>query len=147
MPYIKHHKYKYNGYLPIWVGVELFTFGNIKYFYSMLNTNVKKMISKEYDLNDYIFYDWLEKLRRFRNMVAHNQRLYGVSISIPKSSKKIKLRSGKIFDYILISKNFFKDNENWNGYVLNEMEKIIKEHNIEIDKLGFTYDWKMLLKK
>ena len=149
LPYVKHNMKTY-GILPTWVAIELFTLGNIEKFFSMLDTNTKKKIEDIIGFPKNKIQNWIENLRIFRNMVAHNQRLYNFSIlSIPKKAKEYNKQTGKIFDYVIVMKYLFLDNEDWNTYVLPRLEYIFDDFkdNIDLKCIGFPDDWKNILTK
>ena len=149
LPYVKHNMKTY-GILPTWVAIELFTLGNIEKFFSMLDTNTKKKIESIIGFPKNKIQNWIENLRIFRNMVAHNQRLYNFSIlSMPKKAKEYNKQTGKIFDYVIVMKYLFLDNEDWNTYVLPRFEYIFDDFkdNIDLKCIGFPDDWKNILTK
>ena len=149
LPYVKHNMKTY-GILPTWVAIELFTLGNIEKFFSMLDTNTKKKIEDIIGFPKNKIQNWIENLRIFRNMVAHNQRLYNFSIlSMPKKAKEYNKQTGKIFDYVIVMKYLFLDNEDWNTYVLPRFEYIFDDFKDDVDLkcIGFTDDWKNILTK
>ena len=149
LPYVKHNMKTYE-ILPTWVAIELFTLGNIEKFFSMLDTNTKKKIEDIIGFPKNKIQNWIENLRIFRNMVAHNQRLYNFSIlSIPKKAKEYNKQTGKIFDYVIVMKYLFLDNEDWNTYVLPRLEYIFDDFkdNIDLKCIGFPDDWKNILTK
>ena len=149
LPYVKHNMKTY-GILPTWVAIELFTLGNIEKFFSMLDTNTKKKIEDIIGFPKNKIQNWIENLRIFRNMVAHNQRLYNFSIlSMPKKAKEYNKQTGKIFDYVIVMKYLFLDNEDWNTYVLPRLEYIFDDFkdNIDLKCIGFPDDWKNILTK
>ena len=149
LPYVKHNMKTY-GILPTWVAIELFTLGNIEKFFSMLDTNTKKKIESIIGFPKNKIQNWIENLRIFRNMVAHNQRLYNFSIlSMPKKAKEYNKQTGKIFDYVIVMKYLFLDNEDWNTYVLPRFEYIFDDFkdNIDLKCVGFPDDWKNILTK
>ena len=43
-PFVKHHMAKYEGHFPVWVAVELFTFGNLSSLYSIMVLEDRKEI-------------------------------------------------------------------------------------------------------
>lgn len=146
LDFVRHHNSVYKGYLPIWVAVELFTLGNLQYFYKLLNKKTKDMVVKSYGLKTYYFESWLDAIRKFRNSIAHNQRLYGLNIQHIKQSKKTPYHSGKVFDYILVCKNLFTEKGLWNNYILIEIEKLFKTYpQVKISMLGFPDNWLELL--
>ena len=149
LPYVKHNMKTYE-ILPTWVAIELFTLGNIEKFFSMLDTNTKKKIEDIICFPKNKIQNWIENLRIFRNMVAHNQRLYNFSIlSMPKKAKEYNKQTGKIFDYVIVMKYLFLDNEDWNTYVLPRLEYIFDDFkdNIDLKCIGFPDDWKNILTK
>ena len=149
LPYVKHNMKTY-GILPTWVAIELFTLGNIEKFFSMLDTNTKKKIESIIGFPKNKIQNWIENLRIFRNMVAHNQRLYNFSIlSMPKKAKEYNKQTGKIFDYVIVMKYLFLDNEDWNTYVLPRFEYIFDDFKDDVDLkcIGFPDDWKNILTK
>ncbi|WP_339002023.1 Abi family protein [Fusobacterium animalis] len=149
LPYVKHNLNTY-GILPTWVAIELFTLGNIEKFFSMLDVSTKKKIEDIMGFPKNKIENWIENLRIFRNMVAHNQRLYNFSIlSTPKKTKEYNKQTGKIFDYVIIMKYLFLDNEDWNTYVLPRFEHIFEvfKNDIDLKCIGFPIDWKTILTK
>ena len=149
LPYVKHNMKTY-GILPTWVAIELFTLGNIEKFFSMLDTGTKKKIEDIIGFPKNKIENWIENLRIFRNMVAHNQRLYNFSIlSMPKKAKEYNKQTGKIFDYVIVMKYLFLDNEDWNTYVLPRFEYIFDDFKDDVDLkcIGFPDDWKNILTK
>ena len=149
LPYVKHNMKTY-GILPTWVAIELFTLGNIEKFFSMLDTNTKKKIEDIIGFPKNKIQNWIENLRIFRNMVAHNQRLYNFSIlSMPKKAKEYNKQTGKIFDYVIVMKYLFLDAEDWNTYVLPRFEYIFDDFKEDVDLkcIGFPDDWKNILTK
>lgn len=85
--YIKH-QYENHHNIPLWVTVKAMTFGNISRMYSLCMQKVQMAVSKEFPTlypNDLI--SMLDVLSRFRNVCAHNERLYNFKLSkkaIPK---------------------------------------------------------------
>ncbi|BEO94489.1 hypothetical protein HMPREF0946_01969 [Fusobacterium vincentii 3_1_36A2] len=147
--YVKHNLNTY-GILPTWVAIELFTLGNIEKFFSMLDTSTKKKIEDIIGFPKNKIENWIENLRIFRNMVAHNQRLYNFSIlSTPKKTKEYNKQTGKIFDYVIVMKYLFLDDEDWNTYVLLRFEHIFEvfKNDIDLKCIGFPDDWKNILTK
>ncbi len=146
--FIKHHKINYSGYIPIWVVIEIFTLGNLEHFYSLLNNPTKKNIAKNYGYSIKQIENWIYSLRRFRNMLAHNGRLYNFIIdSTPVKEKGYKESSYKIFDYVLVVKYLSKNKIEWNS-LIEKLEKLFEEYEqkIELKCIGFPERWKEILK-
>lgn len=52
---MKHHIQKYRSQFPIWVAVNLFTLGNLKYLYKNIPIRDRKNISREFNLSPKTF--------------------------------------------------------------------------------------------
>lgn len=147
--FVKHNKDTY-GILPIWAAIELFTMGNLENFFKILNSECVKEIEKSLGFPKNKISSWIESLRIFRNMVAHNQRLYNFSISSsPIKAKEYKKSSGKIFDYVIVMKYMFKDVEDWNNYFIPRLEYVFEDFKniIDLECIGFPEDWRYILIK
>lgn len=75
-PYIEHHKRKYSN-VPLWCLVNALTFGTVSKFYEFSKTQIQSAVSREYDgINETQLKQFLEVLTDFRNVCAHNERLF-----------------------------------------------------------------------
>lgn len=67
-PVIKHHRTHYGGLFPIWVVIEFLSFNTLSKFYGNLQEKDKKIIARNiYNVNDYLFGQWLHVLSVLRN--------------------------------------------------------------------------------
>lgn len=149
LPFVKHNKEKY-GILPTWVAIELFTMGNVENFFKILNSATVKEIEKSIGFPKNKIANWIENIRIFRNMVAHNQRLYNFPImSTPIKAKEYKEQSGRIFDYVVVMKYLFLDKSDWNEYVIPRFEYIFEDfkEDVKLECIGFPKNWKDILLK
>lgn len=48
---MRHHNIKYGGQFPIWVAVELFTFGMLGSLFDLMRENDQRAVSREYNLS------------------------------------------------------------------------------------------------
>lgn len=135
--------------LPLWVLVKQLTFGNISYFYSSIEESLQKEIceeiaveyEKEYEKNIIVNEKNMEQILKFinniRNICAHNERLYNITVRINRnriprithSHIGFSFRS-KLFDVLIILKLFI---------TRKEFQILTKEINDEIGKLGLNY--------
>lgn len=75
-PYINHQRNTY-GNVPLWVLVNGITFGTLSKFYSFTTQDLKVKISKNFDkVNEKQLEQYLSVITKFRNVCAHNERLY-----------------------------------------------------------------------
>ncbi|MBR8700429.1 hypothetical protein IX317_000395 [Fusobacterium sp. DD29] len=149
LPFIQHHKQNYQGYYPTWVAIEVFTLGNLENFYSLLNTPTQKKIAKEYDCSKFQLANWIEAMRRFRNMLAHDTRLYNSKVIFtPAKKKENNITTNKIFDYVLVMKYLVLDKEEWDNKIIIDIRDVFNEFAsyIDIKCIGFPENWETILK-
>ncbi|ABK89597.1 Abi family protein [Francisella tularensis subsp. novicida] len=74
--FIKHHLDNYDG-IPIWVALEVCTFGNLSIMYSLLKPEYAEKIAIEYGFNTKkMFENILKSLSLIRNICSHHGRLW-----------------------------------------------------------------------
>lgn len=152
LPFVKHHLNHYGGEFPIWVAIELFSFGMLKNFYQNLKTGLQKKIAKEFGLSVSLLEDWMGNIVYLRNMCAHYMRLYNLNLSrVPAKDKFDADRppySHKVYDIIYIMKTIILNTEDWNGYILPTMEHIFEQYDeyINIAAYGFPENWQTVLR-
>ncbi len=75
-PYMKHQKEQHNN-VPLWVMTKALTLGNISKMYSCQKPQIQTKISKEFaGVTENDLESFLDLLTRFRNVCAHNERLF-----------------------------------------------------------------------
>ena len=75
-PYIEHYKLKHNN-VPLWVLINALTFGTVSKMYEYSNPQVQSAVSREFDfIREPQLRQLLEVLTDFRNVCAHNERLF-----------------------------------------------------------------------
>ncbi len=105
--FINHYKNTYIEYpqLPLWVVVEIISFGALSMFYSNLIKENQKEISKFFNLHHTILLSWLHTFTYIRNICAHHSRLWNrklaVSPKIPKDWKKYNINNKKVVSVIM----------------------------------------------
>lgn len=149
-PFVKHHIEKYDGNFPIWVIVELFTFGELSRFYSDMKTADKKEIAKQICGSTHTnAKSWLVCLTDFRNYCAHSSRLYyTVFTSKPVTPKGMeRVLQKRVFDYIMLLKFFYPNKEKWIGDFIKPLKALLKKYknHIVLKHIGFPENWEELL--
>ena len=74
--FVKHHKQKYGGKLPVWAATEIMDWGSLTYLYELSPRNVQNTISSQCGLNAPQLRSWLKALNIVRNICAHHGRLF-----------------------------------------------------------------------
>lgn len=147
---VQHHIKFYGGKFPIWVVIELFTIGQLSFFYSDMIRADKKAIARNlYQTTDTNMVSWLKCLTDLRNNCAHYSRLYNTNlVSVPATPVGFPYRLKRgVFDHILVLKFLYYDPIKWKNEFIVNLEAIIEEYNssIELKRIGFPDNWKTLL--
>ena len=157
--FIKTYKQKYAGQFPIWVAVEVMSFGDLSKLYHLIPTSLKKKISAAYDgLDESLLTNWIQCSSILRNLCAHNSRIYARNIPIPikietniqagigKATKgKFQAKPQTLFSYLLAIKRISKPST-WNSFV-DDFEQLLQKYNsfVEPIRLGMPYQGKQFL--
>lgn len=161
-----NHYMTEHGYVPLWVLANVLTFGNISRFFGVLKLEDRHSIAKEFNLPENYFMRYLEVMTIFRNVCAHDERLYNYKINTEIKSGPIhrqldipKNRHGKfiygindVFALLICVKEFlpkktrgeFRDTVKQINKEINRLDN--KIHTISIgdvlEKMGFPVNWK-----
>lgn len=148
-PFVKHHETKYNGKYPIWVAVELFTFGNVASMYSIMFDDDRSAIANLYQTAPEYLKSWILSLVEVRNICAHYGRLYNMPLKqSPRLYKEFKkYRSNKLFPVILTIQRILCSNADWTDFSVR-FESIMDEYSdvVKLSFIGFPQNWKEVLK-
>lgn len=152
-PFIIHHNKKYDGKFPMWVIVEIFSFGMLSKMYGNLKTNIQKEISRNcFGINYVLLASWLNNFAHVRNICAHYGRIYNKKMAmkavIHKKYIKYKLDDDKIFVTILAIKELMINTIEWKCF-FKELEILLKEYQdiVDLNLIGFPDNWSEILSK
>ncbi|MCR4780691.1 MAG: Abi family protein [Ruminiclostridium sp.] len=147
---VTHHMKKYGGAFPLWVIMELFSFGNLNIFYSDLKVEDKRAIAENaFGLSYRYVENWLQCLSELRNRCAHYNRLYADPFpSAPRQIPDLEYNmSNTLFDYMLVLRQLYPRSEIWNTAFAGKLILLISEYSpyIELYRIGFPANWQELL--
>lgn len=147
---VTHHMNKYGGAFPLWVLMELFSFGTLNNFYIDLKPEDKKAIAEDYfDTSAKCLENWLQCLSDLRNHCAHYNRLYANGLpSVPRQPQDVERpMSNTLLDYLIIMRKLYRRPEMWHDEFLVRLEALFKKYEDDIDlmQLGFGSNWRTLL--
>lgn len=154
---IKHYNNKY-GFVPLWVLINLITFGNASYFFKFMKPKEQNNVAKSFNIKPNDLNNYLKILTIARNICAHNERLFSIKFrtQIPSflydsqfnNSKSINTRND-LFSLLIILKQLVIEPKEF-----KKMKKEIEEQiniltqnliSIKIDevlnKMGFPNNW------
>lgn len=150
--FVKHFFKKYGDsheYLPLWMAVEVMSFGTILSFFRGLPTAIKQEISNKFKIHDKVLESWLTSLNAVRNICAHHSRLwnrelgYKPIIPVKNNNWNIPFRIGNnrifgilsIINYML---GIIIPSSKWN----ERLETLLTNFpEIPLKDMGFPKDW------
>ena len=151
LPFVRHHKQKYNGKFPIWVIIELFTFGMHSFFFADLTTKDQKEIART------VFHTTANNIKSLlrcctdlRNICAHYGSIYYRNFpSVPAGFKTDNKDKYKLWTIIQVVKELYYDAEKWNTSILKPMIDLFEEYknDINLTHMAFPSNWIDLLTK
>lgn len=150
--FIKHHNKKYQGELPIWVAVEIISFGALSKLYSNMLPQDTTFIKKNLcPINPKLVGSWLHSLSHLRNLCAHYGRIYNANlpdITVKQNDKKYNLNSKNVFAYILAIKHIIADADAWDNAFI-QLQCLFNDYKkfIDLKLLGFPDDWVNILSR
>lgn len=147
---VTHHIKKYGGAFPLWVIMELFSFGALNTFYSDMKVEDKRAIAEAaFDLPYRCVENWLNCLSELRNQCAHYNRLYANELSsVPKQPPDMdRTMSNTLFDYIIVLKKLYPRSDVWNTAFAAKLTLLIAEYSevIDLSYIGFPENWEDIL--
>ncbi len=155
LPFVKHHLVNYDRQFPIWVAVELFTFGNLTSLYSIMQDKDKDAIAKLYGTKDVYLNSWIRLLQEVRNLCAHYARVYNLIFkTTPKLYKEYdfltkdsRTEKTKIFYVLLVLKRLL-DTEQWDEFYL-KFKSLLNKYSqyIKLSFMSFPEKWEEILEK
>jgi abortive infection bacteriophage resistance protein len=100
--FIKHHKATYQEFpdVPVWVVVEITSFGSLSTFYRTMLKADQKPIASRYGVQPHVLGSWIHHLVYVRNLCAHHARLWDKIWSI-----KPDLPAGNVWSAPILSSN------------------------------------------
>lgn len=143
--FVKHHIENYDGQFPIWVIVELFTFGMISRFYAdMPRSDQKKLAKKIYNTVPQNMVSWLRCVTDLRNICAHYGRLYfRIFSAVPAGLGLQTAAERRLWGAVLALKSLYPDHNKWDAEILPGIQALFEEYQNDIDlyHIAFPKDW------
>lgn len=135
----------------MWVAVEIFTMGNLSAMYKNLKSVYQKRLAHTYSTGSVQLESWIKNLTFTRNHLAHYMRVYDYNFGRTpvqcRRHHKYTAATGRIFDQIYIMSFMYSNPQEWNDYVLPEIDSLLREYQdvAELKCLGFPAEWRKIL--
>lgn len=149
------HYLKYHQEVPLWVLVNYLTIGNVYHFYKSLDDDLSKDIAEIFadryvrerrhhlSLSTKDLRTFINFIKTFRNVCAHEERLYDLQIGPPIISKYInaynreaninvtndELSKGDMFSLLFVLR-FYLCKKDYDD-LINQVENILDEHRLD----------------
>lgn len=159
--YVVYQRKTY-GNVPLWVIMNTLTFGQISKMYSFFTTSLQSKISKNFSsVNEKELSQYLKVLTHFRNVCAHNERLFSFccridipntrlhqKLSIPKKGSQYLQGKSDLFAIIIIfryllSPKDFRLLKKELSYLIDKLllqSPVLKKSTL-LDSMGFPSNW------
>ena len=152
--FISHFKSKYGDYHqlpPVWMSVEVISFGTLVSLYRCMPYKIKKAISYEFKVNAPVLESWLTMLRSLRNICAHHGRIWNLSLPtkpmFPSTSRRqqwdtpVPINNNNIYAALTICKycvDIVAPNSKWDERLRRTIYDLPPEHLL---RMGFNKGW------
>ena len=139
-------------YLPVWMAVEVMSFGTMQLFFRGASHRVKQNVASYFGMPDKVFDSWLHALSIVRNICAHHGRLWnkvlGVKPMIPWAKdypdwhSPCPIPNERIFGILTICRHCLRiiaPQSRWTqciGDLLHDFP------NVSSPSMGFPKNWK-----
>lgn len=146
IPFIKHHSENYGGHFPLWVLIEIFTFGMLSFFFCDLKPGDMKSLSRELFGNSHKnISSQIHACSVMRNICAHYWRLYYRNFSaIPGGVRRDETSKRKLWAQLLCVKSLFPSAAKWNSLYAARFANLLDEFQCDVSPghIGFPQNWR-----
>ncbi len=165
--YVTHYMTKY-GFIPLWVLVNILSFGEICNFYKLMKQRERIKVAKEFNISETEMCSLLGILAKTRNLCAHGERLYNYKfntnvtindtiyhkyINIPRTNNRYDYGKNDLFAVIIALKillnsdDYSKFHHKLYSRLMSLKSKLntISLTNV-LDAMSFPNNWHDILK-
>lgn len=139
--FIKHYREKYETpeLPPLWMMIEILTFGQVSMFFSNLTAANQKRVSSTFDLSPDRLASWLASLSYTRNLCAHHSRLWNRKFTKkPQGSKKLPVTESGSYAQAASVTKYLLDKAEPNFPFATKLRVLLNDYpEIDPAKLGF----------
>ncbi|MDR2559825.1 MAG: Abi family protein [Oscillospiraceae bacterium] len=150
--FVTHYNRKHMGAFPLWVMMELFSFGMLAHFFKSLHKQDKKEIAEKHFSGSFSashLESWLDSMAALRNHCAHYVRLYANKIEpVPKSAEDAPFKMGEdLFSFIYVIRLMYIKRIGGESNLALQLSALFEEFEEAVDLrvMGFPENWKEIL--
>ena len=152
--FIKHYQARYTDFprIPIWMAVEIMSFGTLSKCFQGLRVDQQRNISKVFNVHHSVLHNWIHSLSYVRNVCAHHSRLWNRALSVraqaPRNDDNFMRSHYKnqhgVYLVVLILRHLTMENLGANDWA-KAMVELLKTWDSEprwLNAMGMPVEWK-----
>ncbi len=151
--FVKHYFSEYedvhSGFIPLWMAVEIMSFGTTLSFFRGIPSIMKDRIASKYGVTRQVFESWLVALNAIRNISAHHGRLWnrelGYKPKIPKKDNNwhipVEIKGNRVFGVLSIVTYLLKVIAPQSKWPRRFLELLEEFPEIPLDLMGMPDNW------
>ncbi len=145
-------KYTLETHLPLWMAVEVMTFGQLFTLFRNLDRGEQQALSKQFGLFPPVLVSWLHTLNFIRNVCAHHARLWNRELSIrpvipdhrhrPEWHTPFRFDNRRLFTVLTLLAYLLKRIDAQNDWQIR-LEHLLQTYpEIPLSWMGFPANWR-----
>lgn len=141
-------KYDEESDLPIWMAIEIMSFGQVSQLYRGMKKLDRQDIARGYfRIDQRLMVSWLHTIVYIRNLCAHHSRIWNRQLAIrPLKNKKdsdwSNLDGSKIFSVFMLLKKMTHYQDKWDEWCGKWLSLLGEFSELDLSRMGFPDDWK-----
>lgn len=161
--YIKHYMLNY-GFVPLWVLINIFSFGELSRFLEVMKQKERIKISVQFNCKEEELMQFVRIMNYYRNLCAHDERIYNTKVpkylyikdceyhellKIEKDNQMYKYGKSDLFALIIAFKYLLSEEDfntlfnKINGRIISLSKRLYtKNINDILEIMNFPNNWK-----
>lgn len=152
--FVSHFRTKYGAeheFLPIWMAVEIMSFGATQRFYRGASHQVKQLVATHFGMPSRVLDSWLHALSVIRNICAHHGRLWnkelGVKPLIPYSDNypdwhtPVQISNNRVFCILTLCRYCLSRIAPQSRWPTHVTQLLTDFPAVSIKQIGFPSNW------
>jgi abortive infection bacteriophage resistance protein len=145
-------KYTSESHLPLWMAVEVMTFGQLFTLFRHLDWPEQKQLARVYNLYPPVLISWLKTLNYIRNVCAHHARLWNRELPIrptipdrkhhPEFYTPLGMDNRRVYAVLALLRYLLRFIDAQNDWQIRLEMLLHAYQDIPLHSMGFPTGWK-----